>query len=536
MNADETVKIERQVQRISKYPIVGHIGQGAMGEVWLARHPDLDIPVAIKTLHSRFVRENPSYIVRFRREARLAALVNHPSVVRVYDSGQDGDIYFLVMEYVAGGTAKSLLASHDGPLPVELAVSIVRDISCGLVEAARHGVIHRDIKPENIMLSVDGRAKLGDLGIAKIADPMGMTEMTATGIAMGTPLYISPEQIRSPKSADCRSDIYSLGATFFELLTGNPPYDDESAFTVLEMHIQNPVPDVSAFNDAVTPGLASIVTRALAKNPDERFQTAAELLDAIGDDIPQTAIPLPPAALRPSPTPLPDETIAEPPPVPIAGQDSPLHTGLIAAAIAAVAILLFAIVAKKPPPPSASVSPPPPAASGTDVVVVVQPSPKPEFNSIIELERPDPSHALPVFSGKRPIQPPIWDAAGMWLMTAGPMSSNGPGMYGVNEYWRARQPFLRKGKIRGYVGTEGTKILSFPMPPKPKAFESTVVCMKGSVSFKVEVNGIFAAEKTLNIDDEAHFSVEFKPENVDKRRLITHGGMGAWCNPTVFQY
>lgn len=476
MNAEETVKIERQVRRISKYPIVGHIGQGAMGEVWLGRHPDLDIPVAIKTMHARFVRENPSYIVRFRREARLAALVNHPSVVRVYDSGQDGDVYFLVMEYVAGGTAKTLLASHEGPLPVELAVSIVRDVASGLVEAARRGVIHRDIKPDNILLTVDGRAKLADLGIAKIADSMG-AEMTSTGIAMGTPLYISPEQIRNPKTADCRSDIYSLGATLFELLTNTPPFNDESAFTVLEMHIKEAVPDASACNSEISPTMSAIIARALAKDPDDRFQSAQELLDAIGDDIPQTAMPLPPGAIRPTPTPLPVDA-AEAAPV------SPLRASLLVVSVVALAVITFAMFANKSMP---TPEPSPPLASRSTAPITAVRPPHPVRNSVIEFEQPDPAFALPAVGMKRRVQPPAWDAAGMWLISLGPVVGIGPGLWGVNEKWNARQPYLRKGKIRGFLGAAGNVAMKCPMPPAPKAFESMVVCMKKTLTFRVEV-------------------------------------------------
>jgi len=263
-------------ERIGKYSIARRLGRGGMGEVWLGRNPDLDIPVAIKTLAPHLVDDDPSFVERFVLEARTAARLNHPHIVRIFDAGSDDGVHYLVMEYVEGGSLRELLAT-TGPLPVGRALSIAAQVARGLEAAARLGIIHRDIKPDNILLDADGTPKLADLGLAKLLGPSDGASLTHTGTSVGTPGYISPEQAQDSKSVDARADLYSLGATLYHMLTGEPPYSGSSAFAVMMKHVQEPIPDPRARNPGLPEPVVELLVRLLAKAPRDRPQTAAEL-------------------------------------------------------------------------------------------------------------------------------------------------------------------------------------------------------------------------------------------------------------------
>ena len=207
--ADETLSLGGAAQKIGKYPMLRQLGQGAMGQVWLSRNPDLDIPVALKILPRHLVEREPGYVDRFVREARTAAKINHSNVVRTYDCGTDDGVNYIVMEYVDDGNLHELQERYRGLLPLLQAVDIVMAVTRALQEAAVFGIVHRDIKPDNIMLDKRGTAKLADLGLAKVLSSDD-TEMTQTGVAMGSPRYIAPEQVRDAKDVDARADILSL--------------------------------------------------------------------------------------------------------------------------------------------------------------------------------------------------------------------------------------------------------------------------------------------------------------------------------------
>ena len=218
-HGDETLSIGETCQKIGKYPMLSKLGQGAMGQVWLSRNPDLDIPVALKIPPRHLVEKESGYVDRFVREARTAARINHSNVVRTYDCGTDDGVNYIVMEYVDGGNLRQLQEMHPGPLPLLQAVDITIAVARALQEAAVFGIVHRDIKPDNIMLDKRGTAKLADLGLAKVISSDDI-EMTRTGVAMGSPKYIAPEQVQDAKDVDARADIYSLGITFYHLVTG----------------------------------------------------------------------------------------------------------------------------------------------------------------------------------------------------------------------------------------------------------------------------------------------------------------------------
>jgi len=261
---------------IGKYPLTRELGRGGMGVVYLGRHPELDIPVAIKVLPRELVQRDASFAARFLQEARTTALISHPHVVRIFDVGQDGDRQFLVMEYVPGGSVRDLFA-RTGPLPVATALHLASGIAEALRVAAKYHIVHRDIKPDNILLDADGTPKLADLGMAKC---MATTEasVTTTGVAMGTPYYMAPEQARNAKNVDARADLYALGATLFHLLSGRPPFDGESALDILLRHLNDPLPDPRQIRPDLPANVVAILARLLEKDPALRYPDAEALL------------------------------------------------------------------------------------------------------------------------------------------------------------------------------------------------------------------------------------------------------------------
>jgi len=268
--------------------IARKLGVGAMGAVYLAHHTTLDIPVVIKVLLPSFVNR-PEFKDRFYREAHTTAQLNHPNIVRVLDCGEEGDLLYLVMEYVDGGNLKDLLA-REGRLRPELVIQIARSVCRGLVAAARHEIIHRDVKPDNIMYTSDGVFKLADLGLAKKVTkaPQDAT-LTVSPTSMGTPHYMSPEQAVDARTCDARSDIYALGATMYHLLCGGPPFDAPTSDEVLRMHITGHCEPPSVLNPDVPSQLDKVIGRAMMKRPEYRYQSAARMLQALDELSDETA-------------------------------------------------------------------------------------------------------------------------------------------------------------------------------------------------------------------------------------------------------
>jgi beta-lactam-binding protein with PASTA domain/tRNA A-37 threonylcarbamoyl transferase component Bud32 len=255
----------------SRYELEQLIGSGGMADVYRARDSLLGRTVAVKILHPQFAKD-PVFIERFRQEAQAAANLNQPNIVNVYDWGIEDSTYYLVMEYVKGRDLKDIIV-QGGPLLPERAVEIAMAICLALDVAGAHGIVHRDIKPQNIIVTNDGQIKVMDFGIARTA---GGSAMTQTGTIMGTAQYISPEQAQG-RVADPRSDLYSLGVVLYEMLTGKVPFDGENPVAIAYKHVREDPLAPSLINPDISPELEAVVMKALAKNPENRYQSAMEM-------------------------------------------------------------------------------------------------------------------------------------------------------------------------------------------------------------------------------------------------------------------
>jgi serine/threonine protein kinase len=256
------------------YRIVDAIGQSSTSTVYLAKELERNHVVALKVIRPELAGEG-QFARRFRREAELLSRLDSSHAVKVLDYGSDEGVDFIVLEYVEGRTLSEIL-DEDGTLEVERALSLARQVAQGLAHADEVGIIHRDIRPANIMVEPDGLVKIMDFGIAMGTD---LSRLTVTGV-LGSPHYLSPEQAEG-REVDIRSDIYSLGATLFEMLTGQRPYEADHAVDIILKHLQEPVPSLREFEEEIPVEVEELVKRCLAKDPEERFQTPAELIEAI---------------------------------------------------------------------------------------------------------------------------------------------------------------------------------------------------------------------------------------------------------------
>jgi serine/threonine protein kinase len=260
---------------IQSYRLLSRIGEGGMGEVWLAEHISVARNVAIKILHPQFAR-NESLRSRFRNEAITLSKLQHPNIVAFYDFIEDRDMACLVMEYVEGRNLDDVIRKEMGPIPAPRLGEIFKQILLAFGHAHKMGVVHRDIKPSNFMLTDDGRVKVLDFGIAKLLDDD--LHLTRTGMRMGTTYYMSPEQVNGGK-VDHRSDIYALGVTLFTMATGKNPYDGEQVeFKVYHRILHEPLPNASAIYPAVPGNIDLLVAKATCKDPEQRFQSCEDFL------------------------------------------------------------------------------------------------------------------------------------------------------------------------------------------------------------------------------------------------------------------
>ncbi|WP_405726062.1 protein kinase [Streptomyces sp. NBC_01537] len=261
-----------------RYRLTHRLGRGGMAEVFAAEDVRLGRIVAVKLLRSDLA-EDPVSKARFTREAQSVAGLNHHAVVAVYDSGEDlgpsGAVPYIVMELVEGRTIRELLVESDEPPVVEEALVIVSGVLDALAYSHQHGIVHRDIKPANVIMTHAGQIKVMDFGIARALHGASTT-MTQTGMVMGTPQYLSPEQALG-KTVDTRSDLYATGCLLYELLALRPPFVGETPLAVVYQHVQDEARPPSTITDRVPPELDGLVMRALAKHPDDRFQTAEEM-------------------------------------------------------------------------------------------------------------------------------------------------------------------------------------------------------------------------------------------------------------------
>jgi len=365
----------------NRYLIEEMLGQGGMSAVYKASDPNLKRVVAIKMIHTH-LSDDPNFVQRFEEEAASVAQLRHPGIIQVYDFNKDDDVYYMVLEFVPGETFQDLLQRLNKEHR-QLAANKVAEYMAGICDAVdyahQRGMIHRDIKPANLMLNTQGQAILMDFGIAKI---VGGQSHTATGAVVGTAMYMSPEQIRG-ESPDRRSDIYSLGVTLFEMAGGQPPFRADSAMTLMMMHVNDPVPDLRKLNPEVPDDLVAVINKALAKDPNDRYQTAGEMAAALRGvidptragtsvDIPAPAATmleeLPPSsagpdatALEQAPSAAPQGTMVEPVSMPPSGD----QTDVGGTAIESPA------VTSAPPPKTSSAGSIPPKKSGLSLPLIL---------------------------------------------------------------------------------------------------------------------------------------------------------------------
>jgi beta-lactam-binding protein with PASTA domain len=258
-----------------RYQVLRRIGSGGMADVYCARDTHLGRDIALKMLHRRYAQDQ-EFVERFRREAKSAAGLQHPNVVGVFDRGEHEGTYYIAMEHLPGRTLKQVV-EQEAPLPQERVIALGRQILEAAGFAHRRGVIHRDFKPHNVIVDDEWNAKVTDFGIARA----GASEMTETGSIMGTAQYLSPEQAQG-HSVTAASDLYSIGVMLYELLAGRLPFEGDSAVSVALKHLSEPPPPLSQLRPDVDPGLESVVMAALAKQPEQRWQTAEEFSAALG--------------------------------------------------------------------------------------------------------------------------------------------------------------------------------------------------------------------------------------------------------------
>lgn len=268
------------VEQFGRYQIKSIIGRGGMSTVYLAHDPRFGRDVALKVLPHELVNNEQAY-KRFQREARTIAQLEHPAIVPVYDFGEDHGQPYLAMRYMSGGSLAAWIKQR--PLPIPTAVQIMQRITLALQEAHQKGIVHRDLKPSNILLDQRGDVYLSDFGIIKLTQLA--TTLTADKI-LGTPAYMSPEQVKGDREIDNRSDIYALGVLLYEMLVGHPPYQGASPAQVMMAHILQPVPDITAARHDLPAGLQTVITRAMSKEPEERFTDASELAQALTAAVP----------------------------------------------------------------------------------------------------------------------------------------------------------------------------------------------------------------------------------------------------------
>src|SRR5271169_6705538 len=249
-----------------RYELNHLIARGGMAEVYRAHDRLLDRPVALKVLFPELSVDR-SFVERFRREAQAAANLSHPNIVPVFDWGEDGGTYFIVMEFVDGRPLSSILRTA-GPLHPDRAAEITADVAGALSYAHRHGVVHRDVKPGNVLITEEGIIKVTDFGIARAVNTE--ESLTQTGAVMGTATYFSPEQAEG-KGVDARSDIYSLGVVLYEMAVGRPPFTGDSPVAVASKHVRDAPVLPRAANAAVPAALEAVIMKAMAKDPDDRY-------------------------------------------------------------------------------------------------------------------------------------------------------------------------------------------------------------------------------------------------------------------------
>jgi serine/threonine-protein kinase len=384
------------VSQIGRYTLQAEIGRGGMATVYRAYDPRFKREVAIKVLPREFLHD-PTFRARFEREAQTIAALEHPAIVPVYDYGEDADQPYLVMRLMAGGSLAERL--ERGPLTLQETASILSRLAPALDRAHALGIIHRDLKPGNILFDRDGNPYISDFGLAKLTQ--SATQLSQTGV-MGTPAYMSPEQARGDKQIDGRTDLYALGAILYQMLTGRLPYEADTPMGLAFKHVTEPPPRLQDARPDLPAACDAVISRAMAKDPDQRFTTAGSLMTALEGSLDSqagpgprtpgaTLLPAAPATATLTPTLKPGSAPVERavPDKPIAQTLSPLMIGgiaLIALAVLGAVIITAAVLfipaesgtATPPTTPSA-----PTITAATSTVALAQgPTPSPAASPV----------------------------------------------------------------------------------------------------------------------------------------------------------
>ncbi|GAB1469145.1 hypothetical protein MASR2M66_00210 [Chloroflexota bacterium] len=292
-------------ENVGPYQVMEQLGQGGMATVYKAYHAALDRYVALKVLHQAF-NEDSSFIVRFQREARVVARLEHPNIVPVYDYAEHEGRPYLVMKYIEGDTLKARM--NSGALSAAEIEQVVESVGAALGHAHRQGVLHRDIKPSNVLISKDNVMYLADFGLARIAQD-GESTLSSDSI-MGTPQYISPEQAMGNKELDGKTDIYSLGVMLYEMVVGQVPFNADTPFSIIHDHIYTPLPLPRSINPRVPEAVERVLLKALAKNSLDRYETVEDLVTAFKSAWTESGTPMRGTNITMRPTALRTETVA----------------------------------------------------------------------------------------------------------------------------------------------------------------------------------------------------------------------------------
>lgn len=265
-------------RQLGDYRLLRRLGRGAMAEVYLAEQASLSRQVAFKVLRSDLAKDE-TYVRRFQREAQAAAALVHANIVQIHEVGQIDHVYFIAQEYVQGQNLRQWI-SRNGTPDLRLALIVMRQVAAALTKASEQGIVHRDVKPENIMITRSGEVKVADFGLARRPGSDDGVNLTQVGMTMGTPLYMSPEQVEG-HVLDSRSDIYSFGITCYHMLSGSPPFDGETALSVAVQHLKKTAEPLENIRTDLPPGLCRVVHKMMVKSPEGRYRTPREVLKEI---------------------------------------------------------------------------------------------------------------------------------------------------------------------------------------------------------------------------------------------------------------